>query len=153
MNRLIEVGALAALAVCAAAPLRAQELDKLGFMTGHWIQKTDKEEVQENWLGPRGNLMVATNLTMTAGRGPSFEFLRIGVKDGKVIYFASPGGRPASEFPATAITGNSVVFENLARDFPQRVMYRRDGDALIARIEGKLQGKDASEEWRFTRTP
>jgi hypothetical protein len=32
-------------------------------------------------------------------------------------------------------------------------MYRRDGDALVARIEGKRQGVDASEEWRFTRAP
>jgi hypothetical protein len=150
MNRWMVAGAL-----CAgiALPLHAQELGKLGFMTGHWVQKTATEEVQESWLGPRGNLMVATNLTMTNGRGPSFEFLRIGVKDGKPVYFASPGGRPPVEFPAQTLTGNSVVFENLAHGYPQRVMYRREGEALIARIEGKRQGADASEEWRFTRAP
>jgi hypothetical protein len=147
---------LAALALCctvAAGSAPAQDLSKLGFMTGHWVQKTDREEVQESWLGPRGNTMVATNLTLTTGRGPSFEFMRIGVKDGKVVFFASPGGRPPVEFPAREIGDGGVVFENPANAYPTRIMYRRDGDALVARIEGKRQGVDASEEWRFTRAP
>jgi hypothetical protein len=148
MRKMLAAGALCALPL---APLCAQELDKLAFMTGHWVQKTDKEEVQEQWLGPRGNLMVATNLTMTAGRGASFEFIRIGVKEGKVVYFASPGGRPVTEFPVKTLTDNAVVFEHPEKEFPKRVMYRREGDVLIARIEGRRGGADASEEWRFTR--
>jgi hypothetical protein len=145
--------ALALFCALAASPVLAQDLSKLGFMTGHWVQKTDREEVQETWLGPRGNTMVATNLTLTAGRGPTFEFMRIGVRDGKVVFFASPSGRPPVEFPAREIGDGSVVFENPANAYPTRIMYRRDGDALIARIEGKRQGADASEEWRFTRAP
>jgi hypothetical protein len=145
--------ALALFCALAASPVQAQDLSKLGFMAGHWVQKTDREEVQETWLGPRGNTMVATNLTLTAGRGPTFEYMRIGVRDGKVVFFASPSGRPPVEFPAREIGDGSVVFENPANAYPTRIMYRRDGDALIARIEGKRQGADASEEWRFTRAP
>jgi hypothetical protein len=145
--------ALALFCALAASPVQAQDLSKLGFMTGHWVQKTDREEVQETWLGPRGNTMVATNLTLTAGRGPTFEFMRIGVRDGKVVFFASPGGRPPVEFPAREVGDGSVVFENPANGYPTRITYRRDGDALVARIEGKRQGADASEDWRFTRAP
>jgi len=145
--------ALALFCALAAGPVPAQDLSKLGFMTGHWVQRSEREEVQESWLGPRGNTMVATNLTLTTGRGPAFEFLRIGVKDGKVVFFASPGGRPPVEFPAREIGDGSVVFENPANAYPARIMYRRDGEALVARIEGKRQGADASEEWRFTRAP
>src|SRR6185295_16012621 len=118
-----------------------------------WMTKSATEEVQENWLGPRANLMVATNLTFTSGRGSSFEFLRIAEKEGRAVYIASPGGRPPVEFPAKQTTADSIVFENPAHAYPQRIIYRRDGDALIARIEGKRGGKDASEEWRFTRAP
>jgi uncharacterized protein DUF6265 len=135
----------------ASTTLHAQDVAKLGWMSGHWVQKNDKEEVQESWLGPRGNTMVATNLTTTAGRGPTFEFLRIGVKDGRIVYFAMPGGRPATEFPLQAMTESSVVFENPSHDYPTRIIYRKDGDALIARVEGKRRGADASEEWRFER--
>ncbi len=134
-------------------PLAAQEVDKLGWMAGHWVSKSATEEVQENWLGPRANLMVATNLTHTAGRGSAFEFLRIAEKDGRAVYFASPGGRPPVEFPVKLMTADSVVFENPAREYPQRILYRRDGEALVAGIEGRRGGNDASEEWRFTRAP
>ena len=45
------------------------------------------------------------------------------------------------------------MFENAAHDFPQRVLYWRDGEALVARIEGTIAGKEKSEEWRFSRAP
>jgi hypothetical protein len=39
-----------------------------------------------------------------------------------------------------------------ARDFPQRILYWLDDrGALHARIEGKLRGKPASEEWAWTK--
>jgi hypothetical protein len=130
----------------------AQDLSALGFMTGHWVQKNEREEVQESWLGPRANLMVATNLTLTNGRGASFEFLRIGAKDGTIVYFASPGGRSPVEFSAKEVVANErVVFENPANAYPTRIIYRKDGDTLVARIEGRRGGAEASEEWRFTR--
>jgi hypothetical protein len=44
-----------------------------------------------------------------------------------------------------------VVFENEAHDFPQRVIYRREGDRLLARIEGKIGGKERSADWIFNR--
>ena len=74
-------------------------------------------------------------------------------QDGRIVYFASPGGRPPVEFPMTQMTDNAIVFENAAHGYPARISYRRDGEALVAWIEGKRQGSDASEEWRFTRTP
>jgi hypothetical protein len=44
-----------------------------------------------------------------------------------------------------------VVFENATHDFPQRVIYWKEGEVLAARIEGTLRGKERSEEWRFKR--
>jgi hypothetical protein len=137
----------------ASSLVNAQEIDKLGWMTGNWVQKSATEDVHENWLGPKGNVMVATNLTARPGKGASFEFLRIGVKDGKLVYFASPGGRPPVEFAVAQIGDGTVTFENPSNPYPTRIIYRRDGDALVARIEGRRQGNDASEEWRFQRAP
>jgi len=42
----------------------------------------------------------------------------------------------------------ACVVEHLER---KGVLALADGDALVARIEGKRGGADASEEWRFTR--
>ncbi len=148
----------ALIATCALAlPLTtlAQQVDQLAFMSGNWVQKKNGEEVQENWLGPRAETMVATNLTSREGKpNASFEFLRIAKKDGKIIYFASPGGRPATEFPLKELKENAVVFENPDHAFPRRIMYTRvDKDTLVARIEGRIKDQDVQEEWRFTKQP
>ena len=149
IQRLTMVGA----ALLAVAAAHAQDVAKLGWMAGHWVQKSANEEVQESWLGPRGNTMVATNLTIGAGGRASFEFLRIGVKDGTLVYFAMPNGRPPTEFAMRSIGDGTVTFENPSNAYPTRIIYRRDGDALVARIEGVRQGKESFEEWRFTRAP
>jgi hypothetical protein len=39
------------------------------------------------------------------------------------------------------------VFANPQHDFPQRILYWRDGDALCAAVEGALQGEETREEW------
>ncbi len=44
-----------------------------------------------------------------------------------------------------------MVFENAVHDFPQRILYWREGEALLARVEGTLRGEPRSEEWRFSR--
>ena len=42
---------------------QAAEIDKLQWMRGNWTHVRDGETVQESWLGPRGKMMVAVNLT------------------------------------------------------------------------------------------
>jgi hypothetical protein len=37
-----------------------------------------------------------------------------------------------------------VVFANAENDFPSRIVYERDGDALKARIEGEIGGQAAA---------
>lgn len=46
-----------------------------------------------------------------------------------------------------------VVFENAEHDFPQRIIYWMSNDgALHAKIEGKIKGEAASEEWTWRRS-
>ena len=131
-------------------PSHAQEIDKLAWMTGTWTQNKDGETVQEAWLGPRGKMMAAVNLTTSVKRGQSFEFLRIVEGASGLSYFASPGGKAPVEFKLKEIGDKRVVFENLAHDFPHRVIYWIDADgAMKARIEGTIQGKVRAMEWRF----
>ena len=129
--------------------VRADEIDKLAWMAGIWTQVKDVETVQETWLGPRGKMMVAVNLASSAKRS-SFEFLRIVEGLSGLAYLASPSGKPATEFKLKEMTEKKVVFENLGHDFPQRILYWLEADgAMMARIEGAVQGKTRGMEWRF----
>lgn len=130
----------------------APKVDALNWMTGGWVEETPKGKVAETWLGPGNGLMVAVNLTNFTNGRKSFEFLRIAETPEGFSYFASPGGQsPPTEFKLKEMSGQRVVFENAAHDFPQRVLYWREGDALHAKIEGTIQGKERSQQWKFAR--
>ena len=151
--RLLKGLVLAAAALCSftATAQSPNQIQQLSWMTGTWQQVKENDTVQESWLGPQGNTMVAVNLTQSARRGTSFEFLRIVEGPNGLSYMASPNGRsPATEFKLKELGDKRVVFENAAHDFPQRVLYWRDADgSLKARIEGTVNGKERGMEWRF----
>ena len=121
-------------------------------MSGTWVHKAEgRETVSESWLGPGNGLMVAANLTTRANNRKTFEFLRIAETPEGFSYFASPGGRAPVEFKLKESGDRRVVFENASHDFPQRILYWREGEVLIARIEGMVKGENRSVQWRFAK--
>jgi hypothetical protein len=64
------------------------------------------------------------------------------VHDGRLVYIAKPARQPEATFTARSVGAREVVFENLAHDFPQRIIYRLQDDGnLAARIEGNEKGQ------------
>ena len=60
-----------------------------------------------------------------------------------MVYLASPAGRhPPTPF-------RLIELDNSEHDFPQRIIYWRDGDTLHARIEGTQDGKPQAVEWQW----
>lgn len=137
---------LVLLVAACAAPAGAQSNGSPSWLSGYWLSCENGRETAENWIGAGTPMLLGTNIS-----GGAYEFLRIAPNErGGLSYYSMPNGRsPATEFVMTANTGARAVFENLQHDFPQRIIYERDGDALRARIEdaGATQGM----EWRFRR--
>jgi hypothetical protein len=65
------------------------------------------------------------------------------------VYLAQPGGRAPVQFRLTARTRTGATFENPAHDFPQRIVYRRSGDSMVATISA-LDGSNAMS-WTYRR--
>ena len=127
-----------------------QSVAAFTWLAGNWIQDSGGAVVRERWSGPYGEMMLGIGVTVRAQAKSSFEFFRIAETATGISYFASPSARPAVEFKAVALSETMVVFENKTHDFPQRVIYWREGDGLLhARIEGTLKGKVESEEWTY----
>ncbi|MEX2122747.1 MAG: DUF6265 family protein [Woeseia sp.] len=116
---------------CATAPDPS-----LDWLAGHWCADTGEESVEEFWLPPRGGVAIGLGRTTTKDRTTAFEYLRIVDLDGIPSYVAQPGGRPPTTFKRSAGGERWIRFENRDHDFPQRVEYRRNGDALHAEIAG-----------------
>jgi hypothetical protein len=136
--------------------LRAQgapSVDSLAWLAGSWAASDRGVDHEEHWMAPKGGAMVGMHRTVRGGRMVEFEFLRIEAKDGALVYLSMPNGRsPATPFTLKALDGQRVTFENPTHDFPQRVIYRREGETLHARIEGTENGKPGSMEWSWRRS-
>jgi len=131
---------------------KAKDLSGLAWMAGSWSGVEGGVEMEEFWQEPKGNIMLGLHRDVAGGRTVSFEFLRIEATSEAIIYWASPGGRPATPFRLIEQKEKRVVFENAKHDFPQRVIYwLGDDGALHAKIEGTMNGKPAAEEWTWRR--
>lgn len=149
--RIALAAALSAFALPAgAAP--ADDIARLGWMGGAWIEEKDGTTTRETWLPPLGGVMAGVGQTNAPGKKPSIEHARITPEPAGATYTTVVGGQPPTAFVLKpGLPDGEAVFENLAHDFPQRVIYRRCGEELCARIEGTIQGKIRSFEWRYSR--
>jgi hypothetical protein len=131
-----------------AAPLT---IDRVAWMHGCWQRTTPQSIVEEHWLAPRGGTMIGVGRTVRGARTTDYEFVVLKEQNGELAYEAHPAGQPGGVFTAKDATSESVVFENGAHDFPQRVGYRRTEGGLAAWIEGTENGKTRRIDFAYAR--
>ncbi len=128
-----------------AAPVSqpAAGLFALSWLAGCWRFETASRVVDEQWMAPAGDGMLGMSRTVAAGRIAEHEYMQIRVQEGRLVYIAQPSSQTRTTFTAVSATEREAVFENLAHDFPQRVIYRKGegGATLQARIEGMRGGQ------------
>jgi hypothetical protein len=138
----------------ASAPRAVEKptVHDLAWLAGHWASEEQGVLTEEIWTAPKGGTLIGLNrgVRLESDRTISFEFLRIAHDEGGLAYHASPGGRAATPFELVELTAEHAAFENLANDFPKRILYTLadNGKTLHARVEGD-GGK--ALEWRWKR--
>jgi hypothetical protein len=136
-------------ASAAGVPANAASLD---WLAGCWANEGGEPGSGEQWMPAAGGTLLGVSRTVRGGRTVEWEFVQIReTTDGRIDYVANPSGQEQAAFRLVSLEGTAAVFENPAHDFPQRILYRRDGDALRARIEGSLEGKAAHVEFPMRR--
>ncbi len=128
-----------------ALPLGAQApLDRAGWLAGCWELRRGERITVEMWMAPAGGLMLGASRTTVGTALREWEQLSIRVAGDTLVYTAKPSGQAEASFrtPLPA-RGDTLTFENLAHDFPQRIRYARRGvDSLVARVEAGARGFD-----------
>jgi hypothetical protein len=133
-------------------PAHAAGLDELAWMTGAWSETKGDTVTQEQWLDGSGGLMLGAGKTVKAGKVTTFELMRIEPQPTRFrISPTRAGSPPGPSFAPSSVPPGKIVFENKEHDFPQRVVYWRDGESLMARIEGSINGQPRSRQWRYDR--
>jgi hypothetical protein len=138
----------------AAKTTSTPKIEDLGWITGCWERKDPAKQLRivEQWMEPDGGAMLGMSRTVKDGKMTGYEFLRIVGDAGTIKYISRPSGNSSdTEFPVLSLTSNEVIFSNPQHDFPQRIIYRRDGDKLNARIEGTANGKTRGIDFPYTR--
>lgn len=144
---------LFAAAVALALPLHAagSPVDDLDWIAGTWAGKSGEIAQEEHWTRPGGGLILGVHRDLFGNGRVFFEFLRIEQRGEDVFYVAMPRGEGATSFQLVELEGQRAVFENPEHDFPQRIIYEREGDRLTATIEGRANGEIRSTGWSWTR--
>lgn len=131
---------------------QASSLEQLGWMAGCWERTASERWLEEQWMSPRGDMMLGMSRTVRGDRVSEHEALRIEKRDGRLVYVARPSGQAVAEFESTGVSDTLAVFENLEHDFPQRILYRRGGrDSLFVRIEGRRGEEMRGVDFRMAR--
>jgi len=120
----------------AAAPARTPDepapgatLDAAAWLAGCWrVESPDgRSSAEEQWMEPRGGLMVGMSRSIRGGSARGHELLTLRIEDGRLVYHAVPSGQAATDFPVRQVDEGRLEFVNAEHDFPQKIVYTRHG--------------------------
>jgi hypothetical protein len=137
----------------AEAPAPRPTLAQFAWLAGSWSFTAKGRFVTEQWMPPAGGTMLGMSRTVAGGRTVAHEFIVLREEaNGDIVYEAHPSGQAAAEFTLVRWSATEAVFENLAHDFPQRIIYTlADAHTLNAAIEGTRNGELRRVEFPYQR--
>jgi len=130
-----------------------KDLSQFSWLQGKWEGTADDEQIAEQWQPINGNTMSGSGWAI-AGQDTVFkEQMTIEQRGEDIFYIAmvAENGGPV-DFKYTGEKNDSIVFENPQHDFPQRVVYFKQGaEKLYACIDGLIKGSYAKMEFSYTK--
>lgn len=115
------------------------------MLEGTWEDISEKQTFIEYWNPADNGALEGNGFVLFENDTVLIEHLRIEKNGMGWVYYAGVSGHSGNQsVPFTLSeqsTANKLVFENLAHDFPQRIIYAKNGDNKIeVLIEGEENG-------------
>jgi hypothetical protein len=151
--------ALIAAALALAAPVppaggaEPASLELFAWLEGEWLRETKRGQAAERWVRVSEDTFEGEAIVPAGGEMRVFERLRLVRLGDEVFYIAKPDENPyPTAFLLVARDETRFVFENPEHDFPQRIVYTRDGEhGLRVRVEGPRDGETDGFDLAFSR--
>lgn len=154
---IVSAAVLLALSFAAQRASQAQQpqrkLESLNWLAGCWQMTGSRTQIVEQWMQPAGGMMLGINRTVRDGRAVEYEFLRISEENGALVYTSIPSGQEKTSFTLSGGSEGEFIFENKEHDYPQRIIYKSQGGALLASIDGLMKGKFKKIDFPMQRVP
>lgn len=136
-----------------AAPTAAgaDPLADFAWLDGCWVGNVNQRDFREQWMPPRGGLVLGMSQMVMGGKTTSYDYLRIETRPDGVYYVAVPSDGKEESFRFMGMTTDTsndrndrlYTFENPALEFPRRIVYRHaPGGWIYAQVDGKVNGAD-----------
>jgi hypothetical protein len=149
MKFLLAFSLLTTLAVAQKTTPVNPTLEDLGWLSGCWEGREGDAVLEEIWSKPAGGAMLGLSRKYKGNRTLTYEFMQLREENGHLVFLPQPQGGTRVSFPLKDAFGAKFTFENLQHDFPQRVIYEKKGQLLLAAIEGTLKGNTEREEFQM----
>ncbi len=143
------------LASFAALAQDGNKLPVLHFLEGTWKMGNGSKSFFEHWARRGPDELSGMSYRIKGNDTIVFERVRIAGSGSEINYLATVKNQnEGKEVPFRLISekDQTFIFENLAHDFPQRVIYQFVfKDSLHAWIEGVQNGKPGREDYYYSR--
>lgn len=145
MNNLKRIVLLTCVGICFCVYGFGQQLADANWLLGRWEQKTPKRTIYETWTFNNDSTYSCKSYLLKEKDTIVLETVSLLQKNGTLYYIPTVTNQNNSmpvSFKLTFASGNKLVFENPAHDFPQKITYALiSSDSLIAAISGVLNNK------------
>ncbi|MBL7966264.1 MAG: hypothetical protein JNK09_04645 [Prolixibacteraceae bacterium] len=115
-----------------------KELQKVHWLKGTWQRQSAKGILTETWQQLDESTFAGRSFFVSNGDTVSSETISLEQRNGKLYYIPIVSGQndgKAIVFTQTKLSDSTIIFENPAHDFPQKIEYRfQKPDSLIAEV-------------------
>lgn len=131
-------------------------IEAAGWLAGCWeaASADGQDAAEEQWMAPRGGLMVGMSRSIRGGEALGYELATIRADaEGRLIYHAEPSGQTPTDFPARSVESGRLEFVNPDHDFPQKIVYvQMDKNFVHAVVFSKADDADPAFLIPYRRT-
>lgn len=144
------------LQACNAGKKAPAKLDKIDWVLGYWEMSSPQGTVTESWVRTSDSVFSGVGKFLdSAGKILTTEEITIVLRDDELLYIPTVAGQNDGQpvtFREASFSDSMVVFENKGHDFPQRIVYVKQGeDRMLAYIEGEMNGEHMKMEYPYVK--
>lgn len=131
-----------------------EQFSKFNWLEGKWERITEKSSSYEIWEKANDNLFTCESVIIRNGDTVSYESIRLEIIESEIFYIPTVRDQNENQpiFFKLISYDDEAIFENKEHDFPQRIIYKQEGDTLKARIEGEKNGNFRQIPFNFVKT-